>query len=84
MSNDKNKNMKRMNSLLASQKILGWAMNHDNETVFETVTVEVIAEYENDEINSNEANSQIIEVPVLDIEFSPIMNHETNPLDGDK
>ena len=77
--------MKRMNSLLASQKILGWAMNHDNETVFETVTVEVIAEYENDEINSNEANSQIIEVPVLDIEFmSPIMCHETNPLDGDK
>ena len=36
-------------------------MNHNNETVFETVTVEVIAEYENDEINSNEANSQITE-----------------------
>ena len=52
-------------------------MNHNN--VFETVTVEVIAEYENDEINSNEANSQITEVPVLDIEFSPITNtnHES-------
>ena len=40
-------------------------MNHDNETVFETVTVEVIAEYENDEINSNEANSQIMEVVIF-------------------
>ena len=57
-------------------------MNHNNETVFETVTVEVIAEYENDEINSNEANSQIIEVPVLDIEFSPITN--TNHVSRDK
>ena len=53
-------------------------MNHDNETV----TVEVIAEYENDEINSNEANSQIIEVPVLDIEFSPITN--TNHVSRDE
>ena len=35
-------------------------------------TVEVIADYGNNEINSIEANSEIIEVPVVDIEVSPI------------
>ena len=44
--------------------------SEDIETVFETV--EVIADYGNNEINSIESNSEIIEVRVVDIEVSPI------------
>ena len=59
--NNANDNEKNENSLGESEDI---------ETVFETV--EVIADYGNNEINSIEANSEIIEVPVVDIEVSPI------------
>ena len=59
--NNANDNEKNENSLGESEDI---------ETVFETV--EVVADYGNNEINSIEANSEIIEVPVVDIEVSPI------------
>ena len=59
--NNANDNEKNENSLGESEDI---------ETVFETV--EVIADYGNNGINSIEANSEIIEVPVVDIEVSPI------------
>ena len=59
--NNANDNEKNENSLGESEDI---------ETVFETV--EVIADYGNNGINSIEADSEIIEVPVVDIEVSPI------------
>ena len=58
----------RAGSQLKNENSLG--ESEDIETVFETV--EVIADYGNNEINSIEANSEIIEVPVVDIEVSPI------------
>ena len=72
MSNDKNNaNENNEHSFGESVDIeMSNDENNANETVFETV--EVIAEYENNEINSNEAHSQIIELPVLDIEVFPI------------
>ena len=60
-------------------KLVSQSVCDCDRTMLVSVLVLLLLATANDEINSNEANSQIIEVPVLDIEFAPITNtnHES-------